>query len=240
MKTTIAGDYGELSGITAGRIASYIRENRNSLLCLAAGDTPLGAFAELVKMQSSGKVNLSDVYYAGLDEWIGLGPDDKGSCYQVMRDSFYNPAGIPREHIHVFDGLADPADECGAMNKWLADRGPIGLTLLGVGMNGHIGFNEPGVRETDGAIIVPLDETTKSVSVKYFGKTRPVTTGITQGLSALLKADTVLIMASGKRKAALVKKALYGEKTAMFPASMLRDHPNLTLLLDREAAADIS
>jgi 6-phosphogluconolactonase/glucosamine-6-phosphate isomerase/deaminase len=152
-----------------------------------------------------------------------------------MYEHFYGPAGIPAERIHVFNGLADPAAECGAMNDWLAARGPLGLTLLGVGMNGHIGFNEPNVPEQDGAIIVPLDEITKAVSVKYFGKERPVTTGLTLGLSALLKAQKILVMAVGAKKAPVIKNAFYGDKSPSNPASMLQGHPGLVLLLDAAA-----
>ena len=236
MKIIIANDYDELSKKAAGMVAAFIRGNPLSTLCLAAGDTPLGAYAELIKMQASGAVNLSDVYYAALDEWVGLGPEDKGSCRQVMDDHFYLPAGIPRDRIHVFNGLGDPAAECGAMNKWLAARGGIGLTLLGVGINGHIGFNEPNVKAADGAITVPLDGTTKAVSVKYFGKERPVSAGVTIGLSALLKAREMLVMANGAKKAAVIKRAFYGNVTPAVPASMLQNHPALTLLLDRDAA----
>jgi len=235
VKTIVADDYNALSKKTARMIASFIRKNPDSLLCLAAGDTPLGAYAELIKMQAAGEVNLSDVYYAGLDEWVGLGPDDKGSCRQVMFDCFYNPAGIPCDRIHVFDGMDSPAAACSAMNAWLSDRGPLGLTLLGVGMNGHIGFNEPNVPAADGAIAVSLDEVTKAVSVKYFGKEQPVSTGVTIGLSTLLKAREVLVIACGEKKAPVIKNAFYGNKTPANPASMLQGHPGLVLLLDKEA-----
>jgi len=236
MITIIANDYDDLSYRTAGIAAGFIRKNPGSLLCLAAGDTPLGAYAELIKMQEAGAVNLSDVYYAALDEWVALGPGDKGSCRQVMDDHFYLPAGIPRDRIHVYNGLGDPAAECEAMNRWLAARGGIGLTLLGVGMNGHIGFNEPNVKAAEGAILVPLDDTTKTVSVKYFGRKRPVSAGVTIGLSTLLKAREMLVMANGAKKAAVIKSAFYGKPDPAVPASMLQDHPALTLLLDRDAA----
>jgi len=236
MKKIIAETYEELSRETSQRIAMFIRENPDSLVCFAAGDTPLGTYSELVKMQAAGEVNLSDVYYAGLDEWIGLGENDKGSCYQVMHDHFYNPARIPKERIHVFDGLKDPQISCEQMNEWLAKRGKLGLTLLGIGMNGHLGFNEPNVPQASGAIIVPLDETTKTVSVKYFDKELPVSMGVTLGLSTLLAAREVLLIASGEKKAQLIRNTFNGTKNPANPASMLQGHPRLTLLLDREAS----
>ena len=243
MQKIITEDYTALSAETARRIAEYIRENPGALLCLAAGDTPLGAFAELIKMQNAGEVDLSGVYYAGLDEWVGLGYHDKGSCRQVMFDNFYTPAKIPRERIHVFDGLTDTAPECAAMNAWLRVHGGLGLALLGVGMNGHVGFNEPlnddcpeNLSDADGAIAVELDATTVSVSVKYFGATRPVKTGITLGLSVLRDARELLVIASGAQKAPIVKRAFYAAPSPTLPASALQNHPRLTLLLDAAAA----
>lgn len=234
-KLIIADDYSELSRQTAQMISAFIQDNPNSLLCLAAGDTPLGTFAQLIKMQETGEVNLSSVYYAGLDEWVGLGQNDKGSCKQVMFDNFYTPARIPPARIHVFDGLKDPDAECRAMNQWLADKGPLALALLGVGMNGHVGFNEPNGPDCDGAIVVPLDEVTKAVSVKYFGKEIPVTIGVTIGLSTLQKAQKVLVMASGEKKASVIKAAFFDAPTLANPASMLQTHSGLVLLLDKAA-----
>ena len=140
----VARDYHALSVEAAGRVAEFVRGNPGALLCLAAGDTPLGAFAELVRMQDAGEVDLGSVYYAGLDEWVGLGKEDRGSCWKVMYENFYGPARIPKERMKVFDGLAENAGrECGEMDEWVKGHGGIGLTLLGVGMNGHVGFNEP-------------------------------------------------------------------------------------------------
>ena len=172
-----------------------------------------------------------------MDEWVGLGANDKGSCRQVMDDFFYTPAKIPRERIHVFNGLADPIAECGAMNKWLIKHGSrLGLALLGVGMNGHVGFNEPNAPESYGAVFVPLDYVTKSVSVKYFGRYRPITHGVTLSLPTLSTARELLVIASGTKKASVIKDAFSGAKTPSNPASMLQDHPRLVLMLDGEAA----
>jgi len=235
----IAGDYGDLSFRTAKKTADFINSNPGVLLCLAAGDTPLGAYSELVRMQTEGAVDLSSVYYAGLDEWIGLGPADKGSCHQVMYGSFYEPAEIPSDRINVFDGLADPAEQCIKMNDWIRLHDGIGLTILGIGMNGHIGFNEPGVLESRGAIIVPLDNVTIGVSVKYFGKEIKVSHGLTIGLTELSMARKVLVIAGGGHKAGIIKQAFCEPASASVPASLLQDHPDITLMLDEDAAKDI-
>jgi glucosamine-6-phosphate isomerase len=232
MTTLITPDYPALSRETARRVAVFINQNPNALLCLAAGDTPMGAFAELIKMQAAGEVDLSSVYYAGLDEWVGLGPADTGSCHQVMHDHFYRPAKIHRSRVHVFNGLEDPATECAAMNAWLAKHNGLGLTLLGVGMNGHVGFNEPNGPDVSGAFIIPLDDTTKSVSVKYFDRPQPVSRGITIGLATLRAAREILVMASGAKKAPIIQSAFFSAPSPSIPASLLQGHPTLTLLLD--------
>jgi len=231
-------DCNEMSAESAKIIAAYINRNPGKLMCFAAGNTPLGTFAELIAMQKRGEVNLSSVYYAQLDEWAGLGPDDTGSCFQVMRDSFYKPAGIPEDRLNVFDGLADDSEaQCRKMEDWINKHGGIGFALLGVGMNGHIGFNEPGAPGTDGCFIVNLDDTTKKVSSKYFGKSLPVQTGITIGWKTLLNSGGILLQASGKEKAPVVKETLKGEATVNFPASLIQNHKNAIVMLDADSAS---
>jgi len=237
MEIKIHPTHEELSCATAIKIAHHIGRNPNTLLCLAAGDTPLQMLAELVKMQNRGEVDLSSVWYAQLDEWVGLGINDKGSCIQVMTDGFFAPANIPAERICFFDGLADDMNrECRKMEDWIAKHGGIGLVVLGVGMNGHIGFNEPGTPDTPGCIVVPLDDTTKTVSKKYFDKALPITEGVTIGWRTLLDANTAVLMASGIKKAPIMRAALEGSVTTDVPASVFQDHKNVTVMLDKEAA----
>jgi len=241
MRLAIAADYDELSEMAAQAAAEYINNNPETLICLAAGDTPLGMLDCLVDMQRHGEVDLSTVYYAGLDEWVGLGPEDVGSCIKVMSDAFYGPAGIPKDRIHVFDGLDKDIDkQCRSMEAWISCHGGIGFALLGIGMNGHIGFNEPGTPDTSGCFPVQLDNTTKTVSAKYFGKARPVTTGMTIGWRTLLDAQTAIIMASGEAKAPIVKAAVEAEITLDIPATVFRNHKDMTVMMDSDAASRLN
>ncbi len=235
--TTVAPDAGTLASLVSVAAADWIRAHPGGLVCLAAGDTPLPVYARLVALQEAGRVDLRSVFYVGLDEWVGLGYADRGSCLQVMADAFYGPAGIPVERRRVFDGLADPHAECAAVDRWIADHGGIGFTLLGIGLNGHIGFNEPGTPDQDGCVVVDLDGTTKAVSVKYFGAARPVRQGVSVSARTLSKADTVLLMASGAKKAPIVARLRKGAAPAEVPAARLIGHPGLHLFLDREADA---
>jgi len=236
MYIKIGRDYNDLSIDTAKIIAGHIRAMPNTLVCLAAGNTPLGAFRELVAMQERGEVDLSSVWYAGLDEWVGLGPDDEGSCANVMNDALYKV--IQKERIRIFDGLDSDSDrQCREMENWIKSHGGISFTLLGIGMNGHIGFNEPGTPDVDGCFTVALDDVTKSVSKKYFGKELPVTTGITIGWRTLFNAQSVVLMSSGKDKAPIVKAALQESQTPNVPASLFQNHSNLSVMLDNDAAS---
>lgn len=220
-------------------MAKYIRENPGSLLCLAAGDTPLGAYTELVKMQDAGEVDLNSVYYVGLDEWVGLGYETRGSCMQVMQDTFYGPAGIGDDHKAVWNGLADPYEEIKRIEAFIRAHGHINFTLLGIGMNGHIGFNEPGTGLPEGGILVELDQTTKSVSVKYFDSALPVKQGLGVGAGELKKADVIYLMANEARKADIVSRIVNEPATDEVPASTIVDHSDITLYLDVAAAEKV-
>lgn len=240
MKKIIAEDYCQMSLTAAKCVAEYVNLNPDSLLCFAAGNTPMGMFENLINMQKKGMVDLSTVFYAELDEWVGLGYDDQGSCRQVMFDNYYSPAGIPEDRIHIFDGLDSNSDrQCRQMEKWIFSHGGIGLTVLGIGMNGHIGFNEPNAPDTNACFTVKLDEVTKAVSVKYFNKSLPVEFGITIGWSMLKSAKNIILIADGKKKAPIVKASLERPETVNIPASLMQDHPKLIVILDKGAASEL-
>lgn len=221
-------------------LAQYIRSHPGALLCLAAGDTPLPAYARLAEMGNAGEVDLNSVFYVGLDEWVGLGAETRGSCRQVMQDVFYGPSHIRPENMAVWDGLnPEPAKEIERIMAFVAKHGGVDYTLLGIGMNGHVGFNEPGTGLAEGGILVELDETTRAVSAKYFDTAMPVEKGLTLGAGELKKAHTLCLMANGARKAGIVCKVLREMSTADVPASLLTDHPNAVFYLDAEAAAKL-
>jgi len=225
---------------TAEDIAGFIRENRNALLCLAAGDTPLPVFKTLIQMQENSEVDLSSVFYVGLDEWVGLDGQTEGSCAQVMNDCFYQPAGISNERICIWNGkFTDAEVERQRVEAWISAHGGIGLAMLGVGMNGHIGFNEPYTGLRSGTFVVPLDDTTKAVSVKYFKQPLPVEYGISIGAGELKKACKVLYIVTGSRKADIMKKVICEKLDEAVPASLFLDHPDITIYMDDDAAAKL-
>ncbi len=233
-------NYEEISLTCANHIAGHIRASPDSLMCFAAGDTTLGVFKELIKLQMEDRVDLSSVYYIGLDEWVDLGYEDVGSCKQVMFDSFYFPANIPAHRISVFDGKnTDYGEQVQRALDFISDHGGISLTVLGIGMNGHIGFNEPGVDASFSAGVVTLDNVTRTVGKKYFHQPYLIEFGITIGIKSLVEAKEVVLIANGARKAKIIHKALCGNKNNSIPASHLSNHPALTVYLDTDAASQL-
>lgn len=236
MKLLIGRSDKDFAEIGAQYIAKFIRGNPQSLLCLAAGDTPLGMYKRLVELQHQGEVDLNSVYYVGLDEWVGIGYETKGSCMQVMMDGFYGPAQIRPENMRVFNGLAENMEEeCAQVEQWVADHGGIGMTLLGIGMNGHVGFNEPYTDPQKSIVLHDLDNVTEQVGKKYFdGKSCP-TQGVTIGIRLLSGAKQVCLVASGAKKAPILRKSLMEDPTVAVPASLMQLHEQLTVIMDQEA-----
>ena len=235
MRIVVKDNYEEMAASCAEFICAYIDANPGRLLCFAAGDTPLGILGKLIETQKSGKVNLSTMYYAGLDEWVGLGYEDKGSCRQIMADSFYNPAKIPGERLRVFDGKADADFENAAVLDFINAKGGIGLAMLGIGMNGHIGFNEPGAKDNFEGGKVLLSENSRMVGQKYFDKTQNLEYGVTLGIKTLAASETVILIASGETKADIIAHALKTNNDPNLPASYLTNHPNYHVFLDKAA-----
>lgn len=237
MKTIICENSLLLCQKVAIDLRDYINAHPGSLLCLAAGDTPLLAYRLLIDMAKNREVDLNSVFYVGLDEWLGIGIETRGSCLQVMQENFYGPAGIRLENMLLWDGLCkNPQEEINRVMKFVKMHGGIDYVLLGIGMNGHIGLNEPGTDLVDGGVVTQLSETTIQVSKKYFDATIAISQGLTLGIGELKKAKTLCLMATSARKSKIVHSVLCGDQKRAVPASLLTDHPNSFFYLDSEAA----
>jgi galactosamine-6-phosphate isomerase len=237
MTTSVFSDYEALSNHVAEQILSAVEQNPDAVLCLAAGDTPTRAYALLVEKAKTLRVDFSRCSFIGLDEWVGIPPTNEGSCHYYLQKNLFLPLNISPAQIHLFDALAgDLQAECDKMNRTIGDAGGIDLMLVGVGMNGHIGFNEPGAPLDKYAHVVDLDTTTQSVGQKYFRQSTKLLQGITLGLKHFLESRRGILMASGIRKAKVISRALKGPVTAHMPASAIQKHPNGVAMLDAEAA----
>ena len=236
MELLIKKDYKELSKAVGDFVIDYVSKKPDSLICFAGGDTPLGLLKYLVNAVNENKVDLSKCKFVGLDEWVGLGRDVKGSCQEMLYNNFYDLIPVPKDQVCFFDGLAkDLNAECERVNSFISDNGNLDLIVLGIGMNGHIGFNEPNVPVDTYCHVVDLDPVTKEVSVKYFGTALDVKQGLSLGMKTILEADTIILMADSERKADITAKTVHSEKTKDIPSTLVKDAKNVYFFIDEAA-----
>jgi glucosamine-6-phosphate isomerase len=240
MVLKIFNSYKDLSSFAANEWATLIAEKPNAVVCVASGDSPKLACELFCKQAKDTGVDVSKFFFVGLDEWVGLSPDTSGSCHNDFQKRLIQPLGLSPSQYHLFDALSnDLQNECTKMDAIITEKGGIDLMIVGIGMNGHIGFNEPGVDLNLLSHVIDLDETTVSVGQKYFKEKVVLQKGITLGLAHLLHAKKVLLLANGERKAGVIQKAVEGDVTNKFPASIMQRHDNGYILIDKEAAISL-
>ncbi|MGN8646305.1 glucosamine-6-phosphate deaminase [Gracilibacillus sp. HCP3S3_G5_1] len=233
----VTNDYDEMSQLAANVLVEQITKKPDSVLCIAGGDTPRGMLNYLSHLTEQKKIDLSSCHFFLLDEWVGLDREDKGSCQFFLYENLFDPLNITEDQIHAFDATSeDLAGECTRINKELEAIGGLDLVILGIGVNGHIGFNEPGVDFSSNAHVIHLDEITQKVGEKYFKeKQKAPHMGITLGINQIMKSQKVMALANGRKKRDAVKSLLYKEVSSQCPASILRKHPDFQLVVDEEA-----
>jgi len=237
MKQIIYNDYTELSVKTAEQIAEVINGKPDSLLCFPAGETSVGTFKHLIELNKIGKVSFKKCRIVGLDEWANIGDMKSENCFSFLKKHFFDHIDYSPENLCFFNGeSSDLEKECHKTDNFIKKYGPIDMILLGAGMNGHLGLNEPGTSFDLYSHIVNLDETTKTVGQKYFSGKVTLTKGITLGMKYIMEARMVILQLNGKRKTEVVKRLIEGNVSSAFPASAIKNHLNSYLLLDREAA----
>ncbi len=236
-KINIYPDYAYMSSAAAGRVIDLINHKPDSVICFPSGSSPTGMFDSLVTANQNGRVDFSKCIFVGLDEWIGLGAGDDGSCRDLLDRDFLKPIGLREDQIVFFDGKAfDPQAECDRVNKIVESLGGLDLIVLGVGMNGHLALNEPGTSWDSYAHISELDPVTVEVGQKYFQQPTALTRGITVGIRHILDASAAILLASGKAKAPVIQRALAFPVSKDFPATVLQNHLNAEFILDADAA----
>lgn len=240
MKVLIQPDYPAISHHAADEIMALLAEKPDAVLCIASGDSPKLACELFVKKVQDTGLDTSRFFFIGLDEWVGLDASTKGSCHYDFVTRLFDPLGIAANQYHLFNGrAADLQKECEEMDRVIREKGGIDLMIVGIGMNGHIGFNEPGVDFNLLSHVIDLDETTLTVGQKYFNQPVTLTKGITLGLAHLMAAKKVLLMANGTKKAAVIQKAVEEPVSNAFPASILQQHPQGVFLVDEAAASSL-
>lgn len=237
MKIIHAKDYADMSRKAANIISAQVILKPDCILGLATGSTPIGAYEQLIKWYEKGDVDFSQVSTYNLDEYRGLSHEDPQSYHFFMRDNFFDRININLANTHVPDGSNPDAEAaCEGYDRMVAEAGYPDLQLLGIGNNGHIGFNEPDDHFSAGTHCVDLTESTIEANSRLFEKAEDVPRqAYTMGTQTIMYARTILIIASGKAKAQAVRDMCYGPVTPSCPASILQLHTNCVVVADEEA-----
>lgn len=228
----------EIASVCADEFTALLTSKENCVLGLATGASPVPTYKELVRRYNAGVISFKHASSFNLDEYVELPRNDKNSYYTFMHENLFNSVDIDEANVHILNGNAeDTAKECADFDAAIEAAGGIDIQLLGIGTNGHIGFNEPSSSFSDGTFKVKLtDSTIKSNSI-YFTENAMPRYALTMGIQSIMKAKKIVLIATGASKAEAVKNAVKSEVTPVCPASVLQNHPNCIFLLDTAAAS---
>jgi glucosamine-6-phosphate deaminase len=237
MKVIKVKDFGEMSQKACSVIVDLIGEKDSPVLGLATGSTPEGLYTCMIGAFRQGEVSFRNVTTFNLDEYVGLSKDDHNSYHFYMNEKLFNHIDIPSEQIHIPDGkAADLLAECHNYEQQISEEGQIDLQVLGLGLNGHIGFNEPGTSFSSRTHIVDLMESTRHANARFFKTLEEVPAkAITMGIQTIMESKMTLLLVSGEKKAPAVARLLNGDVSEDYPASVLLRHPNVVIIADEEA-----
>ena len=241
MKIIKAKDYNDMSRKAANIISAQMIMKPNCVLGLATGSTPIGTYAQLVEWYRKGDLDFSEVTTVNLDEYKGLSKDDEQSYYYFMNDKLFSKVNIDLSRTFLPDGMEPDSDKaCRDYNKIIADVGGVDLQLLGLGHNGHIGFNEPGMAFEAETHCINLTESTMKANQRFFSSMEDVPhQAYTMGIKTIMQAKKILVVVNGADKAAIVKEAFFGAITPKVQASVLQLHNDVTIVADEAALAEV-
>ena len=234
MKKIVCKDYDEMSLTAAREIAQFIINKPDCVLGLPTGCTPIGTYRMLVDMYSQGQVDFSGVKTFNLDEYYPIDKNNKNSYYYFMQENLFKHVNIKPENIHIPDGsTSDCKAECENYDKMIEESGGIDLQVLGVGRNGHIGFNEPDKELICKTHMVELTPDTIEVNSKLFDdETQMPRHALTMGMESIMKARKIILLISGESKADILDAIFSGKITTQIPATFLQLHPDVTVITD--------
>jgi len=220
----------------AAEWADLLANHPEATICLASGNSPKLSCEAFVRLVKERNIDTSKFFFIGLDEWVGVNPDARGSCKWDFRERIFEPLRIKGDQCHLFDGRAtDLQQECSRMDAVISARGGIDLMIVGIGLNGHIGFNEPGTAFELKSHLIRLDKTTATVGQQYFDQPMELERGITLGPAHILASRRLILVAQGASKAGVVQRAVEGPVGPDFPASMVQLHANAAVAVDAAA-----
>jgi len=240
VRARVFPDYETMSAAAAYIVAGRLEEEPSPVLMLPTGTTPLGMYRRLVEIHRSGGLSFANATFFNLDEYLGLASDHRASYHVYMKEHFYGLIDADPARVFVPNGAApDPEAECERYEAAIREAGGIDVCVLGIGRNGHIGFNEPGAPFDSRTRVVELSESTRKVNAADFEADRAPERAITAGMATIFESKMVLLLASGTNKVGAVAAAVEDDVSESMPASMLRNHPNALLFIDEAAASDL-
>lgn len=225
-------DYEDLSKKACDIFVEQLQNKPNSVIGLATGSTPIGLYKELVQQYLSGNVSFKDVVSFNLDEYVGIDPNNEASYHYFMNYHLFKHIDIQKENIHIPEGhSSDLETACRTYEQQIKEAGGIDLQVLGIGVNGHIGFNEPGTPFDSLTHIVELTQSTIEANQKYFEKPEDMPRkAITMGIQSILNAKKIILLISGETKQEAYDRLRTGIITEDLPASALHQHPDVTVI----------
>lgn len=230
-------DYDAMSEAACSFMVERINRINHPVLGLATGSTPEGLYKRLIEKYKQGDVSFKNVKSFNLDEYVGLDKNDPNSYYFFMKTKLFDHVDISMDNVRVPNGTADDLlQECQEHENAIRVAGGIDVQLLGIGANGHIGFNEPGTPFTSRTHVVDLEESTIKANSRFFNSIEEVPTqAISMGIETIMNSKEILLLVSGESKAEALAKLLNGEVTEEVPASVLKNHPKVTIIADEAA-----
>lgn len=239
LKLITTSNYEELSQKAAEEIISRIQRNPSLNLGLATGSTPTGLYQELIRDHKQNQTSYKDINTFNLDEYMGIPKKDRNSYHYFMCEHLFEHIDIPLDQTHIPDGTAKDLDEeCIRYEQFIEEHGGIDLQILGIGQNGHIGFNEPGTPFDSRTHIIDLAESTRKANSRFFESLEDVPKqAITMGIASIMDSKEIFLLVSGSSKAKALARLMNGDVSEQFPASVLQKHPNVTIFADKEATA---
>lgn len=240
MEVKVFSNTDELNKYCEQMFIDIMTNNDAPTLGLATGSSPVGVYQELIKANQEGIIDFSNTTTFNLDEYCGIDRNHEQSYWTFMHQNLFNHVNINENNINLPEASGDLDQACSEYNNKL-NNANIDIQILGIGSNGHIAFNEPGTSFESTVHKVELDEKTRQDNARFFKSIDEVPThAITMGLSNIMQAKKIVLIATGENKADAIKGMIEGEKTTSLPASILQDHPDVTILLDEEAASKLS
>jgi glucosamine-6-phosphate deaminase len=237
LKIIEVANYEEMSKEAAKIIVDKVKEKPNAVLGLATGGTPEGAYNYLIKNYQKSQLSYAKVHTVNLDEYIGLEKNHPQSYTYYMNEHLFKHINLPKEQTHFPSATSNTDQKDGEKYEQLIESlGGIDLQILGIGENGHIGFNEPGTSFSSKTSVVELTVSTRKANARYFNQMEEVPThAISMGISTIMKSEEIILLVSGKKKAFILHRLLTEEISKELPASILKNHPNVTIIADQEA-----